>query len=627
MHTVVSQKDRVQRFGRFLSKMVMPNMGAFIAWGLITAIFDSNGWWPNYELSQMIEPMIKYMIPTLIAYTGGRMMGDVRGGVVGSIAVMGVISGTDVPMFLGAMIVGPLSGWLITKIDAKLKNRVPMGFEMLTSNFAAGILGFFIAIIGFKLVGPLVEVLSLFMERGVYYLIQHNLLFLASLLIEPGKILFLNNAINHGILGNLGVQQASEIGKSVFFLLETNPGPGLGILLATYFHSKKSIKETVPGAIVIHLFGGIHEIYFPYVLASPALFIAVTLGGMSGVLMMNLLSIGLVATPSPGSLFAILAMSPKADLLSVLAAILVSVVVTFAIAHLILSRLETGSEGDLEEEKQIREGLDKEQEVPKTMGMERDLSKMESWKNISKIVFACDTGMGSSAMGAALVSKMLEEAKVNMRVENAPIDDLPRDADLVITIEALKTRAIHSAPHAIHIGVTDFLYKPQYESLIDHIKKYCIQEKGNIEMNLPREILTIENIHLKMPSVSKEEAIRYAGELLCNSGYVESAYIQGMLSREEKFTTFIGNGVAIPHGENEVKECVVASGLVVIQYPEGIDFGDGNVANIVIGIAGKGNEHIQLLSNIAEAIEDEALLNQMFTTDDKSFIFNLFSQQ
>lgn len=627
MHKNISHKDRVQRFGRFLSKMVMPNMGAFIAWGLITAIFDQNGWWPNPELSQMIEPMIKYMLPMLIAYTGGRMIGNVRGGLVGSIAVMGVISGSDVPMFLGAMIVGPLSGWLITKIDSKLKNRVPMGFEMLTSNFAAGILGFFIAILGFKLVGPLVETLSLFMEKGVYYLIQHNLLFLASLLIEPGKILFLNNAINHGILGNLGVQQASEIGKSVFFLLETNPGPGLGILLATYFHSKKSVKETVPGAIVIHLFGGIHEIYFPYVLASPALFIAVTIGGMSGVLMMNLLSIGLVATPSPGSLFAILAMSPRSDILSVLAAILVSVVVTFIIAHLILSRLETSPESDAEEEKKIREGLDKEQEMPKEKGLERDLSKMENWENISKIVFACDTGMGSSAMGAALVSKMLEEAKVNMRVENAPIDDLPADADLVITIEALKTRAIHSAPNAIHIGVMDFLYKPQYEALIENIKKYCIHEKGNIEMSLPNAILTIDNIHLNMPSVSKEAAIRYAGELLCSSGYVEPAYIQGMLSREEKFTTFIGNGVAIPHGENEVKECVIASGLVVIQYPEGIDFGDGNVANIVIGIAGKGNEHIQLLSNIAEAIEDDTLLNQMFTTEDKSFIFNLFSQQ
>lgn len=621
MHTFVSQKDKVQRFGRFLTKMVMPNIGAFIAWGLVTAMFNENGWWPNEELSQMIEPMIKYLLPMLIAYTGGRMTGNVRGGVVGSIAVMGVISGTDISMFLGAMLVGPLSGWLISKIDTQLKKYTPMGFEMLTSNFAAGILGFLIAIIGFKLVGPLVELLSLFLEKGVYYLIQHNLLFLASLLIEPGKILFLNNAINHGILGNLGVQQASEIGKSVFFLLESNPGPGLGILLATYFHSKKSIKETVPGAIIIHLFGGIHEIYFPYVLASPALFIAVTIGGMSGVLMMNLLSVGLVATPSPGSIFAILAMSPKTDVLSVLAAIGVSVVVTFAIAHLILSRLSEETEDVVEVQ---RTGVVVMNEWEEKFGAA--LEDFDRVEGISKIVFACDTGMGSSAMGAALVSKMLEEAKVNLIVENASIDDLPPDADLIITIEALKSRAVQSAPEALHIGVMDFLYKPQYESLIQTIKKYGIHEKGTEEMSHPNAILTIDNIYLNMPSVSKEEAIRYAGELLCTSGYVEPAYIKGMLAREEKFTTFIGNGVAIPHGENEVKECVIASGLVVIQYPNGVDFGDGNVAKLVIGIAGKGNEHIQLLSNIAEAIEDESLLDQMIQTEDKQFIFNLFSQ-
>lgn len=597
-------------------------MGAFIAWGLMTAIFNENGWWPNEELSRMIEPMIKYLLPMLIAYTGGRMTGNVRGGVVGSIAVMGVISGTDIPMFMGAMLVGPLSGWLITKIDTQLKKYTPMGFEMLTSNFAAGILGFLIAIIGFKLVGPLVEILSLFLEQGVYYLIRHNLLFLASLLIEPGKILFLNNAINHGILGNLGVQQASEIGKSVFFLLESNPGPGLGILLATYFHSKKAIKETVPGAIVIHLLGGIHEIYFPYVLASPALFIAVTIGGMSGVLMMNLLSVGLVATPSPGSLFAILAMSPKSDVFSVLAAIAISAVVTFAIAHLILARL--GDEGEAPEVNlETGAAVMKECEPIDGMGW----SEIQQIKPISKIVFACDTGMGSSAMGAALVSKMLEEAHIDLTVENASIDDLPQDADLVITIEALKSRAMHSAPEAIHIGVLDFLYKPQYESLIQTIKENYIHEKGNVEMNHPNAILTIDNIYLNMPSVSKEEAIRYAGELLCSSGYVEPAYINGMLAREEKFTTFIGNGVAIPHGENEVKECVIASGLVVIQYPKGVDFGDGNLAKLVIGIAGKGNEHIQLLSNIAEAIEDETLLEQMIQTEDKHFIFNLFSQQ
>lgn len=602
MQALSTHKEKLQRFGRFLTKMVMPNIGAFIAWGLLTAIFNENGWYPNAELSQMIDPMMRYLLPMLIGYTGGRMVGGVRGGVVGSIATMGVITGTDIPMFMGAMLIGPFGGWVIQQIDQRLKANIPMGFEMLTSNFAAGIVGFLIAIVGYKLVGPVVQLLSLFIESGVYWLIRHKLLFLASLFIEPGKILFLNNAINHGILDNLGIHQVSEAGKSVFFLLESNPGPGLGILLATYWHGKKSVKETVPGAAVIHFFGGIHEIYFPYVLASPALFLAVILGGMSGVLTMNLLNVGLVATPSPGSIFAILAMSPRTDVAAVLVAIGISVFVTFGTAHIILSRLSD---------------TDKETEEP----------TLTAGRQITKIVFACDTGMGSSAMGAALVGKMLEEAHIKMVVENAPIDELPNDADLIVTIEALKSRAVQAAPNAVHIGIQDFLNKAQYERLIEELKLYGVQEKGNNEMSLPNAILMQENIYLNLPSVSKEAAICHAGEVLAKSGYVEPAYIEGMLAREAKFTTYIGNGVAIPHGENEVKDKIVASGLVVLQYPNGIDFGDGNMANLVIGIAGKGNEHMQLLSNIAEAIEDEALLAQMVSTSDKAFIFNLLSQE
>ncbi len=624
MSQVMNHKDKVQRFGRFLTKMVMPNIGAFIAYGLITACFNPNGWLPNEDLNRLVTPMITYLLPMLIGYTGGRMIFGHRGGVVGSIATMGVIVGTDIPMFIGAMIVGPLGGAIIKRIDEALKSRVPMGFEMLTSNFAAGIVGFFIALIGYKLVGPTVEILSHLLEKGVYALVRHNLLFLVSLIIEPGKILFLNNVINHGILGNLGVQQASETGKSVFFLLETNPGPGLGILLATFFHSKESIKQTVPGAAVIHFFGGIHEIYFPYVLASPLLFIAVIFGGMSGVMTMNLLNLGIVATPSPGSIFAILAMTPKQDILSVLLAVGVSTVVTFAIAKVILAR--TADQKTPENEFELELELETDQEaLPGKTALPLAFAKLEADYRFSKIVFACDTGMGSSAMGAALVGKMMSDAGIVIEVDNAPIDDIPADADLIITFEALKGRAQHSAPNAMHVGIHDFLYKPQYEALIQQIKPYCRIEEGKSAMTLPIEILVKDNIHLNRPSVSKEDAICYAGELLLKGGYVEETYIQGMLAREAKFTTYIGNGVAIPHGENEVKDRILASGIVVIQYPNGIDFGGGNEVKLVIGIAGKGNEHIQLLSNIAEAIEDEVLLEKMCSTTDINFIYDLLS--
>lgn len=618
----------IQRFGRFLSRMVMPNIGAFIAWGLLTACFNENGWLPNDNLAKMIEPMITYMLPLLIGYTGGKIVADNRGGVVGTVAAMGVVAGTDIPMFLGAMIAGPLGGLCIKKLDGYLKNKVPMGFEMLVNNFSAGIIGVVLAILGYWIVGPVVELLSLTLEGAVYWLVKRNLLFLASIFIEPGKILFLNNAINHGILGNLGIQQANEIGKSVFFLLETNPGPGLGILLASYWHAKRSVRETVPSAVIIHFLGGIHEIYFPYVLANPLLFLAVIGGGMSGVLVMNLLSIGLVAIPSPGSIFAVLAMTPISDMIGVLLAVLVSTLVTFVIARVLMLKVFKGPEALSEPELTPELEQSASLEATAATSPESATARFESWAEgriIKKIIFACDTGMGSSAMGAALIGKMLLDEQIKVAVENAAIDDIPKDADIVVTFESLKARAIMSSPDAYHLGLTDFLYKPQYEQFIKQIKPYCLNEEGTIVMSTPKEILLKSNILLNQASVSKEEAIRFAGELLLKSGYVEAEYIEGMLAREAKFTTFIGNGVAIPHGENEVKDKILASGIVVIQYPNGVDFGDGNLVKLVIGIAGKGNEHIQLLSNIAEAIEDEALLEQMTTTDQPEFMYKLLA--
>ncbi|MDR2247557.1 MAG: PTS mannitol transporter subunit IIBC, partial [Treponema sp.] len=135
-------KQAVQKVGRSLSAMVMPNLGAFIAWGLITALFIATGWIPNEKLAGMVDPMLKYLLPLLIGYTGGKLVGGgVRGGVVGSIATMGVIMGASIPMFLGAMIAGPLGGWGIKKFDEAVEGKVPAGFEMLVNNFSAGILG------------------------------------------------------------------------------------------------------------------------------------------------------------------------------------------------------------------------------------------------------------------------------------------------------------------------------------------------------------------------------------------------------------------------------------------------------------------------------------------------------
>jgi PTS system mannitol-specific IIC component len=326
----------IQRIGGYLAGMIMPNIAAFIAWGLITALFIPTGWWPNEQLAKLVGPMILTLLPVLIGYTGGRLVHGQRGAVVGAVATMGVVVGTDIPMFLGAMIIGPLAAYILKLLDGAIAGRVRAGFEMLVDNFSAGILGLVMAVLGLLAVGPIVQTLATAAGDGVNVLVTNGLLPLVSILVEPAKVLFLNNAINHGVLGPLGVAQALESGKSILFMIETNPGPGLGILMAYWFFGPRVLRPSAPGAIIIHFFGGIHEIYFPYVLMNPRLILAAIAGGASGVATAVVTGAGLVATPSPGSIFAYMAVTPKDGYFGVLAAIAVAFAVSFGAASMLL---------------------------------------------------------------------------------------------------------------------------------------------------------------------------------------------------------------------------------------------------------------------------------------------------
>lgn len=448
-----TQKN-VQRFGRFLSGMVMPNIGAFIAWGLITALFIGTGWAPNEYLSKLVDPMIKYLLPLLIGYTGGKMVGGARGGVLGAIATMGVIVGSSIPMFLGAMIAGPAAGWVIKKVDSALEGKIPAGFEMLVNNFSAGIIGMILSLLAYSGIGPVVETLNKALGNGVHTIVNAGLLPLSSIFIEPAKILFLNNAINHGVLGPIGINEAKELGKSIFFLLETNPGPGLGILLAYWVFSKGMIKQSAPGAIIIHFLGGIHEIYFPYVLMNPMLLLAVIAGGASGVLTFGILGAGLVAAPSPGSIFALLTMTPKGGHFAVLAGVIISTVVSFLVASYFVKR----SANKLDDS----ELADAKEKV-------KGLKTVSGNKTVSRIIFACDAGMGSSAMGATTLRNKLKKAGLNIEVVHCAIDEVPADAEIVVTHESLTDRARSKAPNAEHISIKNFINSPEYDALVKRL--------------------------------------------------------------------------------------------------------------------------------------------------------------
>jgi mannitol-specific phosphotransferase system IIC component len=336
-------KANIQRLGAFLAGMIMPNIAAFIAWGLITALFIPTGWLPNAKLAVLVDPIIKILLPVLIGYTGGRIVHGQRGAVVGAVATIGVVMAAEQPMLLGAMIVGPLSAYLLKWVDRFTAERTRAGFEMLVDNFTAGILGGGMAVVGIYAIGPVVRSITTAAGHGVDYLVSHDLLPIASLIIEPGKVLFLNNAINHGVLAPLGVAQAAQHGKSILFMLESNPGPGLGLLLAYLLFGPRSLRPSVPAAIIIQFLGGIHEIYFPYVLMKPRLILATILGGAAGIVVFLITGAGLVATPSPGSIFAYAAVTPKGGWFGVFTGVFIAALVSFGVGSALLGfgRLES----------------------------------------------------------------------------------------------------------------------------------------------------------------------------------------------------------------------------------------------------------------------------------------------
>lgn len=374
---------------------------------------------------------------------------------------MGIIVGTDSSMFIGAMIMGPLAAWILKKFDQFMEGKVKAGFEMLVNNFSLGILGAILACLAMYIITPVVTGLNSVMEMGVGFFVDNGILPLASIFIEPAKVLFLNNAINHGILSPMGIQQVSEVGKSIFFLLEANPGPGLGILLAYCIAGKGSAKSSAPGAVIIHFLGGIHEIYFPYILMNPLLIIATIAGGASGVFVFNLFGVGLTGPASPGSIISILMMCEKNSYIGLVLGVLVSTIISLVVALPLLKF--AGKDTSLEEATAKKDSMKKA-----SKGQNVEIQK----NGIIKIAFACDAGMGSSAMGATVLKKKIDKAGLkDIEVMHTPVSSIPSDINIVVTHEELGERAAHSNPDARLILITNFLAAPEYDELIADLQE------------------------------------------------------------------------------------------------------------------------------------------------------------
>ncbi|MEL5992091.1 PTS mannitol transporter subunit IICBA [Microbacterium phosphatis] len=672
----------IQKVGTFMSGMIMPNIPALIAWGILTAFVIDVGWTPNAALATMVSPMIHYLLPILIAVQAGRMVYQDRGAVVSAIAVFGVIAGSDfliaefnaalpegesplgqVHMFIGAMIMGPLAAWIMKHLDRLWEGRIRAGFEMLVNMFSAGIAGFGLGVLGFYVLAPIINWFMSILSGAVGWLVENGLLPLTSILIEPAKVFFLNNAINHGVLTPLGLAESESAGKSILFLLEANPGPGLGVLLAFTFFGVGAARATAPGAAIIQFLGGIHEVYFPYVLMKPALLLAVIAGGATGVTTNVLFQSGLRAPAAPGSIIAVLFQTANDSYVGVILSVILSAAVTFAVATPILlaSRKRDlaadAAGGDSFSAAVAQTAANKGKSSSALSGLAAGgVATLAPARAVQKVVFACDAGMGSSAMGASVLRNKFKAAGItDIDVTNKAIANLNGSADLVITQQQLTDRAKQRATSALHVSVDNFMNSPKYDEVVDMV----LQQRAASSVDAAAQpvppapdgvggapatraearaaavaetehgigdgdrVLTPGNVRIHSGSVSRDEAIREAATLLESAGAVTGAYYDAMLAREETVSTFMGNELAIPHGTNEAKEAILGSALTIVRYDGGVDW-DGDDVTFVVGIAGKGDEHLTLLQNVALLFSDDEQVEQLKKAETPEELYALF---
>lgn len=671
-----SWRARVQKFGGYLASMIMPNIGAFIAWGLITALFIPKGWLPNSTISALVGPMIFFLLPLLIGYTGGRMVHGQRGAVIGAIATAGVIvgglsfpissDGKDIeatasylgstlsaglggtPMFLGAMIMGPLAAFVLKLCDKAIEGKVAAGFEMLIDNFSLGIIGMLMAILGLIGVAPIVDAIVAVLTAGTDFLITNGLLPLASIFVEPAKVLFLNNAINHGIFSPLGLAQANEFGKSILFTVESNPGAGLGLLTAYMLFGPRSLRPSTPGAIIIHFFGGIHEIYFPYVLMKPITLLGMIGGSAAGLFVGGLMGSGLVAPPAPGSIIAYILVTPQGGFIAMFAQVLTAAVVSFAI-NAALMGFGRNAEDSAAIAEESRDLQDIEQEM---LSPESPLSQVVNAASVNggdvrKVIIACDAGMGSSVMVSSLMKKRL--APYGVEVAHTPVDQIPPDAQVVLTQDGLADRARKSTD-AVVVPFTNYMGDPAFDAVENAIKnKTQIGAKvaataapsapaaapaapaaapaaPRRKKSLDPSILSADGVKLGLTATSKDDAIRQAGGLLVALGAADPSYIDGMLARELQVSTYMGNGVAIPHGTNESRGAIKKAQLGFLQFPGGVDW-DGKTAYVAIPIASNSDEHVGILSALAGVLADKDKAQRLASTTSVSEVLDLLAPE
>ncbi len=501
-------RAKIQAFGGFLTAMVLPNMGAFIAWGLLTALFIPTGWIPNEKYATLVAPMQLYLLPLLLAISGGKRVGGDRGALIASITTIGLIIGgmdiplsdfgiiveegaattTSVPMFLGAMIMGPVSAWCIKKFDEFMDGKMPGGMEMLINNFSIGIMGLILCLLSYEIVGPVIVAATMVVMDVVNFFVDAGMIALLALIIEPAKVLFLNNVLAQGVFVPLAALDAQELGQSIFYMMESNPGPGFGLLLAYMIFGVGNTKESAKGASIIHFVGGIHEIYFPYVLMKPIMILPMIISSAAGIFFFDMMQMGLVGPASPGSIIAYLTMTPKGSHLLVLVGVTISTVISFVTASIILKTSKPMSEEELEASKakskaMKQEGKDlldgKKDETPEETTEETPAAASLPTDRPPYIVFACDAGLGSSALGANAFNKKCKKAEIEIKCTNFAIEKMPDGVDVAVVHQNFKDRVHLAFPNLRVVTIENYLNDPNITDLMEELKELKASNEAN----------------------------------------------------------------------------------------------------------------------------------------------------
>ncbi|ADO83037.1 PTS sugar transporter subunit IIA [Ilyobacter polytropus] len=592
-------KIKLKKIPEFLSHIIVENIPLFIIIGILNF----------FDLGDLRLFLYKVIMPLVIAYTSGAAVEKKYGGITAVIIIGGVLSRYNVDTLLEPVFIGALSGFAIKKYHDFLEKYKFPGFEMLLNNLGVAFISLGLVIILNKVLPFYEGFRTIFYKNIISNLFKTGYLPLYSIIIEPAKVLFMNNFVNHGIFSVLGLSELNEKGKSIFFLLETNPGPGMGLLLAYFFREKeKKKKKEALSNIFIQSIGGIHEVYFPYVLRNLRLILPLILGGMSGIFLFSIFDSGLMGVASPGSIFLITVLTPAQNRLTLLLAVAVSASVTFFLSYIMIRQ-----------EDMARDKIKTNESKKLFPDIKTDFAQN---KNYNSIYIVCDAGMGSSAMGATFLRRKLEKAGLkDINVGNCSIDKIKSEnPDIIIVHRQLLERVKKEVNNAEIVIVDDFLDPKPYDLLVEKTKNYKTIKNPTTQED---KILEHSNIELGLKRIKKEEALKKIGESMIQRGYVEPYYLDSIFEREKISNTYLDNGIAIPHGTFEGKVYIKKTGIVIHQYPYGIDFENGNTAYVLIGIAALEDEHTEIISKIADIVEDEKLAETLTTAIEVEEIYKI----